>query len=48
MLCSEKREANTPFQVEYSNNLSLDYREGAGDKTSKRGRKPRNTLEERM
>lgn len=32
MLCSERREADTPFQIEYENSLSRDYREGAGDK----------------
>lgn len=37
MLCSKRREADTPFQVEYEHILSLEPTEGAGDKDSNKG-----------
>lgn len=46
MLCSERREADTPFQVEYEHTVSLDYTGEAGDKDKQQGGgTPINTLE---
>lgn len=46
MLCSERREADTPFQVEYELTVSLDYTGEQGTKTSNSGGgTPINTLE---
>lgn len=46
MLCSERREADTPFQVEYELTVSLNYTGGTGDKDKQQGGgTPINTLE---